>query len=862
MVALVRHSVVSHHRPDRPRHLHRRPRRRRLRLCQRADVRVQPAGVPAGGDAPGSFPLTGGRGPPRRRDHGRLGGAERGDNQLGPRAVFVHSARWRRRAGLLSPHRHHQRPLGNADHRRHVHPLPGLPGGLLPPDTRVGGVSVMRSDVDADARAVRRGTDLVGLGKIELLCVSNKRVVLLRRPSSLPRPAGGVRALFGRSAVVPPRQLSTTPSKPTFSATSAAMQDLQITLPATTVAILSYGALFLLVSYVARPLLLFLFPPRFPKISVEIPREASPSWDGDAALEKNAPPKGKPHSIVREGKPNMLFPFDPATGYQLPPVALTPPEELPAMVAEAREAQKEVMAMPGKGMAARMKFLGVLERWELEHGEEVAWISARGSGKTLIDAYFGEHLTNLAKLKYLRAETPRLLAPEYRSVGPMTVAKSARVDYVPFGVLGAIVSWNYPIHNVIGPVTAAIASGNACVIKVSEVGFLSPGCPGPITQPSAQYSAFTLPFLRNLFRAALQASGLPENLIRLCTGHAATGAALIPLVDKMTFIGSSGVGKAIMSKAAETLTPVVLELGGKDAAVVFDDADLGQVFNVTMRGVFQNAGQNCIGIERVLVQRGVYDKFVAEIEGRISKLRQGAPLGFGLGEDEVDVGAMVLPHSLDRIQELVDDAVKSGARLLVGGKRTVHLRWPKGQYYPPTLLVDVTPAMRIAQEEVFGPIYAIMPFTDEADAVRITNSTPFGLNGAVFTLDLAKGRRVLEATRTGMCNLNDFAVNYLCQSLPFGGVGGSGFDRFAGEEGVRGGCYARAVTEDRIPAVRNNIPPVLNYPIKGNSARFMLKLTEMMYGATWENVFGGLYGLLAALVQGGPKTAGPAKKKA
>lgn len=161
--------------------------------------------------------------------------------------------------------------------------------------------------------------------------------------------------------------------------------------------------------------------------------------------------------------------------------------------------------------------------------------------------------------------------------------------------------------------------------------------------------------------------------------------------------------------------------------------------------------------------------------------------------------------------------------------------------------------MLIAQEEVFGPVMVLMRFKTEDEAVSLVNSTPFGLNGAVFTLNKAKGRRMIKAIRTGMCNLNDFAVNYLCQSLPFGGVGLSGFDRFAGEEGVRGGCYTRAVTEDWIPGVRTDIPPILNYPIGDTTSRFMLKLTQMLYSTSWGGKAGGLFGLLGALVGGGKK---------
>jgi len=274
-----------------------------------------------------------------------------------------------------------------------------------------------------------------------------------------------------------------------------------------------------------------------------------------------------------------------------------------------------------------------------------------------------------------------------------------------------------------------------------------------------------------------------------------------------------------MAAASDSLTPVVLELGGKDPMVLCDDADFSQSCNVAMRGFFQNCGQNCIGLERLVVQAPIYDRVVDELTKRVRALRQvrcrasprvagptqaqqrahsdrcscgvgatgqGAPL-----EEEVDVGAMTMPNAWVKLEDLVKDAVAKGARLLAGGKRLEHPTWTHGFYFAPTVLADVTPDMKIAQEEVFGPVVVIMRFTTDEEALHIVNSAPYGLGASVFSSNAERAERLVRGIRSGMCNVNDFAVNYLCQSLPFGGVKISGFDRFAGPEGLRGNCLVR-----------------------------------------------------------------------
>jgi len=253
-------------------------------------------------------------------------------------------------------------------------------------------------------------------------------------------------------------------------------------------------------------------------------------------------------------------------------------------------------------------------------------------------------------------------------------------------------------------------------------------------------------------------------------------------------------------------------LGGKDASIVLDSAarDLSRIVEILLRGTFQASGQNCVGIERLIAGPAVYDRLLAALEPRIRALR----LGPG---PAADVGAMISDAALSRVEALVGDAILAGARVLVGGRRFAHPDYPSGHYFTPTLIADVTPDMAIAREEVFGPVLCLMraPGSTAKDVLAVANAAPFGLGASLFGRDSDPVlREVLRGLRVGMVAVNDFAAYYAVQ-LPFGGVGGSGYGRFAGEEGLRGLCNAKSVCEDRLGwlGVRTAIPPPIRYPI-------------------------------------------------
>lgn len=240
----------------------------------------------------------------------------------------------------------------------------------------------------------------------------------------------------------------------------------------------------------------------------------------------------------------------------------------------------------------------------------------------MIDASLGEVITTCAKLRWTIDYGESVLAEDYRDPGLMMMYKHAKVVYQPMGVVAALVSWNYPFHNALGPVISALMSGNGIIVKVSE------------------YVAWSSRFYHQIVQKCLEVHGHDPDLVQFLTGFADVGEAVVQCgVNHVTFIGSPAVGKLVQLNAAQHLVPCLLELGGKDCAILLKDADLKQAIPVLMRGVFQNCGQNCIGIERIIVAAEIYDQVVSEMQERISKLRQGSVLADG---DGVDCGAQTM----------------------------------------------------------------------------------------------------------------------------------------------------------------------------------------------------------------------------
>ena len=342
---------------------------------------------------------------------------------------------------------------------------------------------------------------------------------------------------------------------------------------------------------------------------------------------------------------------------------------------------------------------------------------------------------------------------------------------------------------------STLFTGSALVVKASENTAWS----------TLQYA--------NIVKAALQACGHSPDLIQpiICWPSEADHLTSHPDISHITFIGSRPTAHKVARSAAKRLTPVCLELGGKDPAIVLDDVkDLHKVASILMRGIFQSAGQNCIGIERIICLPEIYAQLIDILTMRIKSLRVGSSLE---DDESVDVGAMINGDRFQHLESLISEAVSQGARCLAGGQRYEHPKHPKGHYFSATLIVDVTPSMRIAQEEVFAPICLLMRASSIDEAINIANSTPHALGASVFGTAKVKLDRVVTEVHAGMMSVNDFGVFYAV-SLPFGGAKESGYGRFGGQEGLRGLCNTKAVCRDRFPSLLStSIPGALDYPI-------------------------------------------------
>lgn len=528
------------------------------------------------------------------------------------------------------------------------------------------------------------------------------------------------------------------------------------------------------------------------KLNVPIPDEAKPHWKGKRLY----PPNNL--SIRVADSPHMIQCYCPATSQSLGTFAVTTRDQMDQKIQAARTAQLE---WKKSSFSLRRKLLHTLNRYILDHQDEIARVACRDSGKTKLDALMGEIMVTLEKINWTIANGERALRPSQRP-GPANfligMMKNGEVRYEPLGLVAAIVSWNYPFHNLMGPLISALFTGNAIIVKCSE-------------QVVWSSNWFVL-----LVRSMLSLLNIPEDLVQLCycfpedadyfTSH--------PKLDHITFIGSKQVAHHVVQSASKQLTPCVVELGGKDSVLVLDDVtDVKGLSSVLMRGTYQSAGQNCIGIERIICLPRTYDALVDILSKRVGELRLGSDID---QLDEIDMGAMVSNNRFNRLTELVGDAISKGARLIHGGKPYHHPNYPQGHYFEPTLLVDVDSSMQIFHEEVFGPILTMIKASSIDEAVDLANATEYGLGNSVFGKSFSVCNSIADRLQSGNVAINDFATFYVAQ-LPFGGIKKSGYGKFGGEEGLTGLCIAKSVVMDkpilRMMGLATSIPPPLDYPI-------------------------------------------------
>lgn len=556
------------------------------------------------------------------------------------------------------------------------------------------------------------------------------------------------------------------------------------------------------------------------RFHLAIPEQAQPHWKGkriDAM------------SINDANDATLIRCLCPATGQLLDTVNADSAREIDCRIAKAKVAQ---LTWARSSFRDRRRVLRTILRYIIDNQLDICRVACRDTGKTLLDASLGEVMVTLEKIKWILKHGEDSLKPSKRpgSTNPLLFFKAGEVRYQPLGVVCAMVSWNYPLHNLMGPVVASLFAGNAVIVKCSE------------------QVVWSSKFFVQIARRALELHGFDPELVQLvcCWPNVADHLTSHPDIKHITFIGSRPVAHQVARAASATLTPLVLELGGKDPLIVFDDlsaSKIREVASIILRGTFQSAGQNCIGVERVIALPKAYSQLEAILGQRVAELTLGSSI------DEVgnvDMGAMIAVHHLERLEALVSDSINQGAELVAGGHRFTHPKYPLGVYFEPTMLKNVTKDMRIAQEEVFGPVLLLMRSESIDDAIDIANSVEYALGCSVFGSKKADLNRVANEVNSGNVAVNDFATYHMCQ-LPFGGVYGSGYGKFGGKEGLRSLCIEKSVCYDRFPFISTFIPRALDYPIPSASKAWTLVSSMNILG--YSPVFWGKVNALRRIIR-------------
>jgi succinate-semialdehyde dehydrogenase/glutarate-semialdehyde dehydrogenase len=439
--------------------------------------------------------------------------------------------------------------------------------------------------------------------------------------------------------------------------------------------------------------------------------------------------------------------FNPANGRQIGSVPHMGAAETQQAIAAANRAWPTWRALTAKERS------NLLKRWYaliIEHSDALAEILTLEQGKPLAEAK-GEILYAASFIEWFAEEAKRIYGdtiPSHKGDARIVVSKE------PIGVVAAITPWNFPAAMITRKVGPALAAGCTCIVKPA---------------PETPFSALALV-------ALAEQAGIPAGVLNVITGDAvAIGGELTssPQVRKLSFTGSTPIGKLLMAQSANTLKKVSLELGGNAPFIVFDDADLEKAVDGALVAKYRNNGQTCVCVNRFLVQAGIHDAFVARLAERVAELGVGD--GFSEG---VKLGPLINERAVQKVEDHVHDALSKGARLVLGGERH-----PLGHgFFQPTVLAEVTEQMKVARDETFGPLAAIFRFGDEAEAVRMANDTEYGLAAYCYTRDLGRAWRMSEALEYGMVGINEGLIS--TEVAPFGGVKSSGLGREGSKYGI------------------------------------------------------------------------------
>jgi acyl-CoA reductase-like NAD-dependent aldehyde dehydrogenase len=460
-----------------------------------------------------------------------------------------------------------------------------------------------------------------------------------------------------------------------------------------------------------------------------------------------------------------LTSINPRTGEPVGDVAISTADDLPDLVERSREAFRDWSELSHR---ERRPYLKSFKRTVLASMDRIAAVVGAETGKALADAYLSDVLPGLNVMDFYSRNAAKLLRSRRGPLWPYAMVRSW-TEYRPRGVAAVIAPYNAPFFVAMLGAFPAIAAGCSVVLKPSEL----------------------TPLTGGLIAELADEAGLPPDLVQVIQGDAEIGAALVRSeIDIVSFTGSPETGRLVIVETADRLTPAILELGGKDAMVVLDDANVAEAARCAVWGATFLAGQTCIAVERVYVSHRIAPRFVAAAERAIDQLTIGT-------DDARDIGPLIDPAQLDIIEDQVADAVVKGATIRRGGTRVTI---DGGDYLEPTLLTGVDHSMEIMRTETFGPVLAVMEVPDEATALRLADDSRYGLHGSVWSRDKRRAARLATRINTGTVAVNDHLINAFMPGVAVGGIKDSGFGLQMGPEGLRAFCHAKSMTVPRLVA--------------------------------------------------------------
>ena len=457
--------------------------------------------------------------------------------------------------------------------------------------------------------------------------------------------------------------------------------------------------------------------------------------------------------IKIETKTDEIISYNPATGDEVGRVRSLSGDDVIAAVERSREVFHKWKTT---SFAERSRLVMRAREVILADIDGIAKLISAESGKPFGEAISMEIAPVLDLMQYFARNTEKMLRPAKIGIGLYALmGRSSKIVYHPLGVVGIIPAWNYPFSIPLGEAVMALMAGNTVVIKPSEL----------------------TPMIGLKIGEIFEGAGFPHDAVQIISGAGETGAALVEAApDKIMFTGSVATGKKIAAAAAKNLTSVVLELGGKDPMIVFEDANLELAAGAAVWGAFCNAGQSCSSVERLYVQESVVEELTRKIVKRTGQMVQDT------GDKETtSIGAMSSERQLKIVEDHVQNFRESGANIETGGKRNEVL---DGLFYEPTVISGATNDMRAMQEETFGPTLPIATFKTEEEAIALANDSEFGLTASVWTRDYAKGNRVAARIEAGSVCVNEVLYTHGIGQTPWGGFKNSGRGRTHGREGL------------------------------------------------------------------------------